>query len=282
MPVYEYTALDRTGKNVTGIIDADSAVAARQKLRGSEIFPIEVKESVSKPKDVPTGSYSFSTMFKRVKGGELSVTTRQLSILLGAGVTLVSALEALIAQVGNPALKKIMAQIKESVNEGNSLADSLSQHPRVFSQIYINMVRAGEASGSLDLVLDRLAEYSEQQQALIGRFKAALAYPIFMFFVGSVILFLLLTFVVPNITKIFTDMNKTLPLPTIVLIGISNFLKSFWWLVLSGLAGAVILLRQFKKTPKGTYIWDELKIRIPLLGVINIKMAMARFGRTPI
>jgi len=128
--------------------------------------------------------------------------------------------------------------------------------------------------------LDRLAEYSEQQQALIGRFKAALAYPIFMFFVGSVILFLLLTFVVPNITKIFTDMNKTLPLPTIVLIGISNFLKSFWWLVLSGLAGAVILIRQFKKTPKGTYIWDELKIRIPLLGVINIKMAMARFGRT--
>jgi general secretion pathway protein F len=199
---------------------------------------------------------------------------------LGAGVTLVASLEALIAQVTNPAFKKIMAQIKESVNEGNSLADSLSQHPKVFSQIYINMVRAGEASGSLDLVLDRLAEYSEQQQALIGRFKAAMAYPVFMFFVGSIILFLLLTFVVPNITKIFTDMNQTLPLPTIVLISVSSFLKSFWWLVLSILAVAMILFRQFKKTPKGNYLWDEFKILIPLFGVINIKMAMARFGRT--
>jgi len=280
MPVYEYTALDKVGKSLNGIIDADSAVAARQKLRGSDIFPVEVKETVSKPKDVSTGSYTFSTLFTRVKGGELSVTTRQLSILLGAGVTLVASLEALISQVTNPALKKIMAQIKESVNEGNSLAESLSQHPKVFSQIYINMVRAGEASGSLDLVLDRLAEYSEQQEALRGRFKAAMAYPIFMFFVGSIILFLLLTFVVPNITKIFTDMNQTLPLPTIVLISVSSFLKSFWWLVLSILAVAMILVRQFKKTPKGNYIWDEFKIRIPLLGMINIKMAMARFGRT--
>jgi len=166
------------------------------------------------------------------------------------------------------------------VNEGNGLAESLSQHPRLFSQIYINMVRAGEASGSLDLVLDRLAEYSEQQQALRGRFKAAMAYPIFMFFVGSIILFLLLAFVVPNITKIFTDMNQTLPLPTIILITISNFLKSFWWLVLSMLVGAVILVRQFKKTPKGRYLWDKLKILMPILGVIHVKMAMARFGRT--
>jgi len=280
MPVYEYTALDKAGKSLNGIIDADSAVAARQKLRGSDIFPVEVKETVSKPKDVSTGSYTVSTLFTRVKGGELSVTTRQLSILLGAGVTLVAALEALISQVTNPALKRIMAQIKESVNEGNSLAESLSQHPKVFSQIYINMVRAGEASGSLDLVLDRLAEYSEQQEALKGRFKAAMAYPIFMFFVGGIILFLLLAFVVPNITKIFTDMNQTLPLPTIVLISISNFLKSFWWLVLSILVVAMILFRQFKKTPKGNHIWDEFKIRIPLLGMINIKMAMARFGRT--
>ena len=142
------------------------------------------------------------------------------------------------------------------------------------------MVRAGEASGSLDLVLDRLAEYSEQQQALRGRFKAALAYPIFMFFIGSGILFFLLTFIVPNITKIFSDMHQTLPLPTIVLIGVSGFLKSFWWLILGVLAGALILGRQFKKTPKGTYMWDEIKIRVPLFGIISRKMAMARFGRT--
>jgi general secretion pathway protein F len=225
MPVYEYTALDGAGKSVNGIIDADSAVVARQKLRGSGIFPVQVKATSSKPKDVPSGSISVSSLFKRIRPGELSATTRQLSILLGAGVTLVGSLDALIFQAANPVLKKIMAQVKESVNEGKSLAFSLSQHPKVFTQIYINMVRAGEASGSLDLVLDRLAEFSERQDALRGRFRAALAYPVFMFFIGSVILFFLITFIVPNITNIFSEMHQTLPLPTLVLIGVSSFLK---------------------------------------------------------
>jgi general secretion pathway protein F len=280
MPVYEYTALDGAGKNVNGIIDADSAVVARQKLRGSGIFPVRVKETSSKPKDVPSGSISVSSLFKRIRPGELSATTRQLSILLGAGVTLVGSLDALIFQAANPVLKKIMAQIKESVNEGKSLAFSLSQHPKVFSQIYINMVRAGEASGSLDLVLDRLAEFSERQDALRGRFRAALAYPVFMFFIGSVILFFLITFIVPNITKIFSEMHQTLPLPTLALIGLSSFLKLFWWLVLLVLGGCIMLLKKLIKTPKGNHIWNEIKLRIPILGTINMKMAMARFGRT--
>ena len=280
MPVYEYTALDGAGKNVNGIIDADSAVSARQKLRGSGIFPVQVKETSSKPKDVPSSSISVSNLFKRVKPGELSATTRQLSILLGAGVTLVGSLDALISQAVNPVLKKIIAQVKESVNEGKSLAFSLSQHPKVFSQIYINMVRAGEASGSLDLVLDRLAEFSERQDALRSRFRAALAYPVFMFFIGSVILFFLITFIVPNITKIFSEMHQTLPLPTLALIGVSSFLKSFWWLVLLVLGGCIMLLKKLIKTPKGNHIWDEIKLRIPILGIINMKMAMARFGRT--
>jgi general secretion pathway protein F len=280
MPVYEYTALDKAGKNKTGIIDADSAVAARQKLRGTGIFPVEVKETAARPKDQPAGQVTVSTLFKRVRPGEVSVVTRQLSTLLGAGITLVPALEALITQVANPLLKKIMAQIKESVNEGNSLAFSLSQHPKVFSQIYINMVRAGEASGSLDLVLDRLAEYSEHQQALRGRVKAALAYPIFMFFIGTLVLLFLVTVVVPQITKVFSDMHQTLPLPTLILINVSEFLKSFWWLLLACLVVAVILLKQFRKTPKGSYIWDEIKIRVPVFGSISLRLAIARFGRT--
>ena len=280
MAVYEYTALDGAGKNVNGIIDADSPVAARQKLRKSGIFPVKVKETIAKPREVPSSSYSISNLFKRVKSGELSATTRQLSILLGAGVTLVASLDALISQIANPLLKRIMAQVKESVNEGNSLAFSLSQHPKVFSQVYINMVRAGEASGSLDLVLNRLAEFSEHQQALRGRLKAALAYPVFMMLIGSVILFLLITFIVPNITKIFSEMHHTLPLPTLVLIGLGNFLKSFWWLVLLALGGTILLIKRLIKTPKGSYMWDEIKLRIPLFGGVNTKMAMARFGRT--
>jgi general secretion pathway protein F len=280
MPVYEYTALDKAGKNVNGIIDADSPVVARQKLRGTGIFPVEVKETSSRPKETPSAPLSISTLVKRVRSGELSVTTRQLSILLGAGITLVASLEALISQTTNPVLKRIMAQVKESVNQGNSLAYSLSQHPKVFSQIYINMVRAGEASGTLDLVLERLAEFSEHQQALRGRFKAALAYPIFMFLLGIVILFALLTFIVPNITKIFIDMHQSLPLPTILLIGAGDFLKAFWWLVMLALGGSVILVRRLIRTPKGRRLWDEIKLRMPIMGSINSKMAMARFART--
>jgi general secretion pathway protein F len=280
MPVFEYTALDRTGKNLNGIIDADSSVVARQKLRGSGIFPVEVKETSSRPKGLPADPISVSALFKRVKPGELSAATRQLSILLGAGITLVASLEALISQITNTLLKKIMAQVKESVNEGNSLAFSLSQHPKIFSQIYINMVRAGEASGSLDLVLDRLAEFSEHQQALRGRLSAALTYPVFMLLVGTGILFVLITFIMPKITGIFSEMHQALPLPTIVLIGTSDFLKSFWWLVLLVFVIGVILIRQFKRTQRGNYLWDEIKIRVPILGPINSKMAIARFGRT--
>lgn len=280
MPVYEYTALDRRGKSINGIIDADSAVSARQKLRGSGTFPVEVKETYSTPKDIGSGSKSILSFLKRVKPAELSAMTRQISTLLGAGVTLVGSLEAVVLQAGNPLLKKILAQIKESVNQGNSLAFSLSQHPNIFSQVYINMVRAGEASGSLDLVLERLSEFSEHQQALTVRIKAALAYPVFMFLIGSLILFFLITFIVPNITGIFGEMGQALPLPTIVLISVSSFLKSFWWLVLIALVGGIILFRKLIKTPKGNHIWDEFKLRIPVLGAINTRMAVARFGRT--
>jgi general secretion pathway protein F len=280
MPVYEYTALDGSGKSVNGIIDADSQVAARQRLRGSGIFPVDVKETSPRPRDLRSGPVSVSALLKRIKPGEVSVATRQLSILLGAGVPLVASLDALITQITNPQLKKIMAQIKESVNEGNSLAYALSSHPRIFSNVYINMVRAGEASGSLDVVLDRLADLGEHEQALRGRFKAALAYPVFMSFIGTLVLFFLITFVVPNITQIFREMHQTLPIPTVALINVSNFLKSFWWLILLATVCGIVITRQLINTPRGRYVWDEVKLRIPVLGPINNKMAVARFGRT--
>jgi len=280
MPVYEYTALDRAGKTKKGILDADSTVAARQKLRGSGIFPVEVKEALSKPKGIPSGPVSLIGLLKGVKPGEIFAMTRQLSILLGAGVPLVKSLEALISQITNSMLQKIMAQIKESVNEGNSLAFSLSQHPKFFSNLYVNMVDSGEASGSLDVVLGRLAEFGEHQQALRGRFKAALAYPAFMSLIGTVVLFFLITFIVPNITKIFTDMHQTLPLATVVLIEVSNFMLSFWWVILIAFFIGIVILKQSKKRPGVHYIWDKLKLRIPVLGPINQKIALARFGRT--
>ncbi|SPD72467.1 General secretion pathway protein F [uncultured Desulfobacterium sp.] len=281
MPVFEYKALDKSGKTTNGIVDADSAVGARQKLRGTGLFPVEVRVTASKTKEQEgPAQTSLSTLFQRIKPAELSVMTRQLSILLGAGVTLVASLDTLILQITNPLFKKILAQVKESVNEGNSLAFTLSKHPKIFSQIYVNMVRAGEASGSLDLVLERLAEFGERQEIIRGRFKAAMAYPTVMLFIGTAILFFLVTFIVPQIAGIFKDLKQTLPVPTLILIAISGFLKSFWWLILMLIAGIIVLLRQLVKTPKGRYVWDKIILTTPMFGDINVKMAMARFGRT--
>ena len=280
MPVYEYRGLNSSGKTLKGILDADSDVAAREKLRSSGIFPVEVKEALSKSKGLPSGPGAMVRLLRGVKPGEVSVMTRQLSTLLGAGVPLVRSLDSLITQMTNPLFKRVMAQIKESVNEGNSLAFSLSQHPKIFSNVYVNMVQSGEASGSLDVVLDRLAEFGERQQALRGRFKAALAYPIFMFFIGTIVLFVLITFIVPNITKVFTEMRQALPLPTIVLIKVGNFLFSYWWVIVLCFLGGILILRHIKKRPRVQYLWDKLKLRVPVFGPLNQKMARARFGRT--
>jgi len=200
--------------------------------------------------------------------------------LLGAGVPLVASLDALISQITNPMLKKITAQIKDAVNEGNTLAFSLSQHPRLFSNLYINMVDSGEASGSLDVVLDRLAEFGEHQQALTSRFRAALIYPMFISIFGAGVLFFLVTFIIPDITQMFSEMHQTLPLPTVVLVSVSHFLKTFWWVVLLGLMSVIGIVKQLIKRPTGHHKWDEIKLRLPVLGPINQKMALARFGRT--
>jgi general secretion pathway protein F len=280
MPVYEYIALDKTGKNTKGIIDADNPQTARQKLRSSDVFPIELKETFAQPKDLPTGHISFSSFFHRVASREISSMTRQLATLLNAGIPLVSALEALITQATNPLLKKILSEVKESVNEGNGLSFSLSKHPKYFSQIYVNMVHAGEASGSLDMVLERLADFSENQEALKGRIRAAMAYPIIMSIIGVLALMVLVTFVVPRFVEVFNEMEQTLPVPTLIVIGASKLVKSFWWAILIVITAVVYGVRQFKKTDKGSRLWDKIKLEAPVLGTINIKMAMARFGRT--
>ncbi|KPK28785.1 MAG: type II secretion system protein GspF, partial [Desulfobacterales bacterium SG8_35_2] len=280
MPVYEYTALDRTGKNVTGIIDADSTLAARQKLRASGKYPVQVQETTTRAKSERAVGFSLPTFFNRVTPDDIHALTRQLSTLLNAGIPLIGALDALMEQSTSPPLKRIIAQIKESVNEGNSLTHSLAKHPKLFSNIYINMVRAGEASGSLDVVLDRLAEFGEHQQALKGRFQAALVYPIFMAIIGSGVLFFLLSFVVPNLTRVFTEMKQVLPLPTTILIWFSGFMRIYWWAILLVMVAIVLGIKKFIKSPKGRYIWDKLKLRLPVIGQINRKIALSRFGRT--
>jgi len=283
MPVYEYTALNAQGKKQKGVLDADSMSAARQKIRKDGSYPVEIKETVPlgrRRKEADKKNVLSLQFGSRIKQQEIHVATRQLATLLGAGIPLVPALSGLVEQTTNKSLQTRITQIKESVNEGNSLTSSLAEHPRLFSKIYVNMVQAGEASGSLDVVLERLAEVGERQQAMRSRIAAALIYPIFMAVVGIGVLFLLITFIVPSITKVFTDRDQALPLPTTILISLSDFLQSYWIILVFLIIGLIIGIRFFIQQPKGQRVWDTLKLSIPVLRDLNIKIAAATLGRT--
>ena len=279
MPVYEYKCLDRKGKTSKGIIDAGSESTARIKLRSSGLYPVFIGEADGR-REAGGGKEKSFSIFSRIGSDEISVMTRQLATLLGAGVPMVQALDSLVEQTANKALQRVLAQIKVSVNEGNTLSSALMEHPKLFSSIYANMVRAGEASGSLDIVLEKLADFSEKQEALRGRLRAALVYPVFMAVIGSAILFVLLTYIVPNITKVFADMDKVLPMPTLFLLGVSSFLRAYWWVVAGAGAAGVFGIRWLLGRPYGRRVWDLLKLKIPIIGPVVRKIILARFAST--
>jgi len=280
MPVYDYQALDAKGKTVSGIIDADGAQAARQKIRAMGSFPVSVKEITEGESAKETRKTSFTGLFNRVTPAQVSLWTRQLATLTGAGFPLVTALTTLVSQTKTQGFTKLVARIKDSIVEGNSFASALSLYPSVFSQIYINMVRAGETSGTLEIVLQRLADIMEKQQELKSRIQTAMAYPILMTLIGTLVLFFLMTFVVPNITTIFEDMNQALPTPTRVLIAASDIFKSYWWLLLVFIAIALVALKTFRKTERGLITTDRMLMKLPIIGSLLKKIAVARFART--
>jgi len=277
MPVFEYHGLSAAGKKVKGIIDAPTPRVARTKLRAMEIFPVDIREEIQMPQKAEDPLTKF---FQRIRPQDVSIITRQLATLLEAGTPLVSALDAIIEQTDNHALKKVVAQVREEIKEGRSFADALEPHRKVFTDLYVNMIRAGEESGALEGVLLRLADFTENQTRLRNRIRAALAYPIFMVIIGTAILGFLLTFVIPTVSQVFAEMGQTLPLPTRILLGVSAVFRQFWW----GLIGAFILLavgaRRYLQTPKGALQWDRIKLRLPLFGKIILQGAVARFART--
>ena len=280
MPVYEYQALDPKGKTITGIIDADGGQAARQKIRAMGSFPVKVKEVTGGDSSKEPRGITVQGLFSRITPAQVSLWTRQLATLTGAGFPLVSALTTLVSQAKTQGFTKIAARIKDSIVEGNSFASSLTLYPSVFSQIYINMVRAGETSGTLEIVLQRLADIMEKQQELKSRIQTAMAYPILMTAIGTLVLFFLMTFVVPNITTIFEDMNQALPAPTRFLIAASDIFKDYWWLLLVAAIAALVALKVFRKTERGLATTDRLMLRVPIMGSMLRRIAVARFART--
>lgn len=280
MPVYEYSALNERGKSVSGIIDAESAPLARQKLRNSNMFPVSVREVEHGAVRRESKGIKHIGLYRRVRPAEVTMMTRQLATLIEAGFPLVNAMDTLIPQIVSQSFKKIMSKVKISIVEGSSFADALSLYPSVFTPLYINMVHAGESSGTLEIVLERLADIAEKQQALTSRIRAKLAYPVFMSIFGALVLFFLLTVIVPSITSIFSDMNKILPLPTRILIGISAFLQTYWWVLLLLLIGIIAFYRFIKKTEKGRFFLDKITLSLPITGELSKKLAVARFTRT--
>lgn len=278
MAIYEYKGLDVEGKSKAGIVDADSPKVARAKLRKSGIFPVEITQT---QQAAPTGLSKPVTLFsERMTLAETAVMTRQLSTLLGAGISLMEALGALTEQVEKPAAKKIWIDVREGVKEGASLADALTRHPKVFSVLYRQMVRAGEASGTLDRILVRLADYLESQVRLRNKLFSILTYPVLMLFVSGAILIFLISFVVPKVTAIFADLNQALPLPTVILLALSDFLRGYGWLLIgAGVLGGMIYRRHIQ-TPRGREQYDRLLLRIPLAGRVAKMVAISRFTRT--
>jgi len=263
---------------VAGVVDADSARNARGKLRSLGIFPTELNaEIAARARSLRDWLPSFGG---RVPPAEISLLSRQLATLLGAGVQLVEALGTLSEQTPRPALKKILSQVREQVREGSSLADAFAVHSGAFPDLYVGMVRAGEAAGALEIVLNRLADYGEKQAEFVAKVRGALTYPIIMLCVGAAIMTFLVTYVVPKVALIFQQSNTALPLSTQLLIGLSNVLINDWILILVVLIAIVAGIMIGFSTPRGRRFYDRTVLRLPYVGPTVIKVICARFART--
>lgn len=278
MPVFAYRGLTSTGRTVQGVVDADSAKSARVRLRRDGIFPTEVAEERAA---APGGATGFSLRRgPRMSPADLALVSRQLSTLLGAGVPVVEALAAVGEQSDRPVVTQVLSHVRDQVTQGTPLADALAGYPAIFPELYVGMVRAGEAAGALDLVLERLATYTEAQTRLNAKLRNALAYPILMTVVSTGIVGFLLGFVVPRVTRIFADQKQTLPFLTRLLLGISDAIASAWWLIALVIAGGVAWLLAARKRPAWRLWADRKLLTMPLLGPILTRIAVARFART--
>ena len=274
MALYEYSAFDAQGKKQRGVVEALSQKAASHKLRGQGLFPTKLTASHN------AVGPAQRTFFRKVSAVQLGVATRQLATMLTAGMPLDEALVMVAEQQTRETLGSVLTRVRDDVLQGSALHMALQAHPKIFPPLYTNMVRVGEESGTLDKVLLQLAEFTDEQARFNSQLKAALTYPILMFFVGSGVLLFLMAFVVPKITRMLEDLDQALPLPTLLLISFSRFLSTYWWLLLLIGAGIAFLVRRFSSTAKGRYWFDQKKYRLPLLGPLALHSATARFSRT--
>ncbi|HEY1529093.1 MAG TPA: type II secretion system F family protein [Candidatus Angelobacter sp.] len=273
MPVFTFTGTDPQGKKIAGERLADSKAAVTMQLRRERIIPGAIKEK-GKEFALPT----FGTGKVPVK--DTAVFFRQFSVMIDAGLPLVQCLEILAANQENQIFQKCLTGVRQSVEGGSTLSNSMRQYPKIFDDLTTNMIEAGEAGGILDTILQRLATYVEKAVKLKAAVKSALIYPVSVISIACLVVGCLLKFVVPIFANMFSSMGVDLPLPTKIVVGLSNFVGRFWWMILLGLVLLFVGIKYIRKDPKGRFMFDKMLLNLPVLGNVLRKIAVARFTRT--
>lgn len=276
-PIFDYKALSTNGKTLKGIIEAETAKAARLKLKKQGLAVTAISEKTASK---PSQSAGVPFIGNRVSVRETALMTRQLASLVKANIPLVEALNALVDQTENEKLKVILARVRQDVNEGASLAKATSQHPKVFDTIFVNMIEAGESSGTLGLVLLRLADLKETQMRLRSKIISAATYPALMMGVAGFLMIAIFTFVLPKLAKVFESMNKPMPATTKFLMGLSDIIVNWWFLI--GIAAFIgfVILQRYINSPQGRPKWDAFKLELPVIGSLIRMIAVTRFSST--
>lgn len=273
---FSYRARDRQGQVLTGETEGSNPQAVIKALRDKGLTPLGItaKSNEGLQKDIKIGRA------KRVKQKEVAVMSRQLATMVNAGLSLLRSLSVLKEQAANPALAKVIGDVRNDVEKGSSLSAALERQPKVFSKLYVAMIKAGESGGVLDETLNRLADTLEAQMALRSKVKSAMAYPVAVLGLVVVVVIGMMLFVVPQFVGMYSNLGGTLPLPTRLLIGVSNLLTKFWYLFGMLTVGGVWGFRRWKKTEAGTRVWDKFKLKVPVFGLLTHKTAISRFSRT--
>ena len=272
MPTFTYTARNSTGDLKSATIDASSRDEAVAQLRRQRLTIVKVDEERSGSSKKPSGG--------GIKMRDIVIFTRQFSTMINAGLPLVQALDILAKQSENKNLSAVVRNVVFDVESGNTVADAMRKHPKAFSDLYTNMVAAGEAGGILDTILNRLAVFMEKNDALVRKVKGAMIYPLVIMCVAALCIVILLWKVIPVFASMFGSVGMELPLPTKVVINMSAFLNSYWWALIGGAVGGGYLLRAYYATSPGQLMIDKLLLKVPVLGDVLRKSAVSRFTRT--
>ena len=275
MPIYVYKARDPKGKMVTATIEADNEQSVRNRLREKNYI---ITYIAPKGKGLNFGDMMAS--FQKVKLKSLTVFSRQFATMISAGLSLVRALDILERQADDKKLKEVVGDVRRRVEEGSALAEAFAMHPQTFSELYINLTRAGEIGGVLDETMHRVAEFMEKDQTLRQKVKSAMTYPTVIFIFAILIVVFLLVFALPTFVQMFEGVGAQLPLMTRIVIGMSDLLRGYWWAWIIGLVGGIILFKQYTKTPKGRYNYHRFMLALPVFGMLNRKVTVSRFSRT--